>query len=76
MASLMLGIRFRLAPFAALVGNRSLEIAAPELAALVPKDLGLRVCPECGRLYWPGGHVRRMQQRLAFWQEQQATTDQ
>jgi hypothetical protein len=32
----------------------------------------LRVCPECGRLYWPGGHVRRMQQRLAAWQQEVA----
>src|SRR5262249_53667807 len=31
----------------------------------------LRVCPECGRLYWPGGHVRHMQQRLAAWQQMQ-----
>ena len=24
------------------------------------------------RLYWPGGHVRRMQQRLAAWQQEAA----
>ncbi|HET6972195.1 MAG TPA: Mut7-C RNAse domain-containing protein, partial [Phenylobacterium sp.] len=21
-------------------------------------------CPACGRAYWPGGHVRRMEARL------------
>jgi uncharacterized protein with PIN domain len=24
----------------------------------------LQACPACGRLYWPGSHVRRMQARL------------
>jgi uncharacterized protein len=24
-----------------------------------------RACPACGRLYWPGSHVRRMSARLA-----------
>lgn len=23
-----------------------------------------RACPACGRLYWPGSHVRRMGERL------------
>lgn len=23
-----------------------------------------RVCPACGRRYWPGSHVRRMEARL------------
>jgi uncharacterized protein len=74
------GLDWQHAPFTrCLVDNRSLEIAAPELAALVPersRPAGgrLRVCPECGRVYWPGGHVRRMQQRLAFWQRQKAAT--
>lgn len=27
-----------------------------------------RRCPTCGRLYWPGSHVRRMRARLAGWQ--------
>jgi uncharacterized protein len=25
----------------------------------------LRACPACGRLYWPGSHVRRMAHKLA-----------
>jgi uncharacterized protein len=76
------GLDWQHGPFTrCLVDNRCLEIAAPELAALVPERSRLaggrlRVCHECGRLYWPGGHVRRMQQRLAFWQELQATTGQ
>jgi uncharacterized protein with PIN domain len=28
----------------------------------------LRKCRTCGRIYWPGGHVRRMQRRLILWQ--------
>ena len=27
----------------------------------------VQLCPDCGRLYWPGGHVRRMLARLAEW---------
>lgn len=48
------------------------ELAAADRAdraALPPRarDLGgpLRRCPTCGRLYWPGSHVRRMRRRLA-----------
>jgi uncharacterized protein with PIN domain len=29
----------------------------------------VRVCPDCGRLYWPGSHVKRMADRLARWQD-------
>ncbi len=28
----------------------------------------LHRCPTCGRVYWEGGHVRRMRARLAGWQ--------
>jgi hypothetical protein len=38
----------------ALTGHRAL----PELYS---------TCPSCGRLYWPGSHVRRMTARLAEW---------
>lgn len=27
----------------------------------------VRACPACGRLYWPGSHVRRMRAKLARW---------
>jgi uncharacterized protein len=73
-----LAIDWQRAPFTrCLIDNRLLEAAGPELARLVPErsrpGVGpLRVCPECSRLYWPGGHVRRMQQRLAGWQREAA----
>ena len=59
------------------VHNRPLEAAPPYLATRVPERSRaaggpLRLCPECGRLYWPGSDVRRMQQRLAAWQEEAA----
>ena len=63
------------APFTrCIVDNRLLEAAPPDWAIRVPERSRaaggpLRVCPGCGRLYWPGGHVRRMQQRLAAWQQ-------
>jgi uncharacterized protein len=73
-----LGIDWLHAPFTrCLVDNQPLAAAPPSLAILVPersRGAGgpLRLCPECGRLYWPGGHVRRMQQRLLAWQQEPA----
>jgi uncharacterized protein len=64
------------APFTrCILDNRLLEPAPACSAARVPQSSRaaggpLRVCPECGRLYWPGSHVRRMQRRLAAWQEE------
>jgi uncharacterized protein with PIN domain len=69
-----LGIDWQHAPFTrCVVDNRPLEPAPPDLAMRVPERSRaaggpLCVCPACGRLYWPGGHVRRMQQRLTAWQ--------
>jgi uncharacterized protein len=60
-----LDIDWQYAPFTrCIVDNRTLEAAPQQLATLVPETSRaaggpLRVCPECGRLYWPGGHVRR-----------------
>ena len=74
-----LDIDWQYAPFTrCLVDNRPLEAAPLCSATQVPERSRaaggpLRVCPECGRLYWPGGHVRRMQQRLAAWQTEKAT---
>jgi uncharacterized protein with PIN domain len=56
-----------------MVDNWPLEVAPPDFANRVPERSRaaggpLHVCPECGRLYWLGSHVRRMQQRLAAWQ--------
>jgi uncharacterized protein with PIN domain len=45
------------------------EATAEEIAALPERTRTLagpfRVCPSCGRSYWPGSHVRRMEARLA-----------
>ena len=68
-----LGIDWQRAPFTrCIVDNAVLDPAPPEAAARVPdrsRAAGgkLRSCPCCKRLYWPGGHVRRMQARLAVW---------
>jgi len=68
-----LGADWQFAPFTrCLVDNTRLDPAPPAMAAQVPplsRAAGgpLRVCPECGRLYWLGGHVRRMLARLAEW---------
>jgi uncharacterized protein with PIN domain len=71
-----LHIDWQCAPFTrCLVDNRPLEAAPPHLVMQVPERSRAAggpfwVCPNCGRLYWPGGHVRRMQQRLAVWQQE------
>lgn len=62
------------APFTrCLVDNALLDPAPPEAAERIPEGSRaaggpLRICPQCRRLYWPGGHVRRMTARLAGWQ--------
>jgi len=70
-----LGIDWQHDPFTrCLVDNTPLDPAPPQAAAQVPPSSRaaggpLRQCPACGRLYWPGGHVRRMLARLAHWSE-------
>lgn len=65
-----LGIDWQHAPFTRCVlDNAPLDPAPSEAAAQIPPSSRaaggpLRRCPCCGRLYWPGGHVRRMQARL------------
>ena len=69
-----LGIDWQHAPFTrCLLDNAPLAPVPPERAREVParsRPAGgpLRLCPTCRRLYWPGGHVRRMRARLAVWQ--------
>jgi uncharacterized protein len=76
-----LEIDWQHAPFTrCIVDNRPLELAAADLVTRVPEGSRtaggpLRVCPGCGRLYWPGGHVRRMQQRLSRWQNPSGSAD-
>ena len=71
-----LNVDWQHAPFTrCIVDNRLLDEAPPDLVTQVPERSRaaggpLRVCHECGRLYWPGGHVRRMQQRLTAWQSE------
>ena len=73
-----LGIDWQHAPFTrCIVDNRLLDEAPPDLTTRVPERSRaaggpLRVCPDCGRLYWPGSHVRRMQQRLVAWQTERS----
>ncbi|MEW5686603.1 MAG: DUF5615 family PIN-like protein [Pseudomonadota bacterium] len=44
------------------------DATAEELSGLPDRTRGLagpfRSCPACGRTYWPGSHVRRMEARL------------
>lgn len=68
--SAVLGLDWRLAPFTrCLEDNALLRPATPDEVARMPasaRDLPgpWRACPVCGRVYWPGSHVRRMQARL------------
>jgi uncharacterized protein with PIN domain len=66
-----LPIDWSFAPFTrCVVDNTALRDATAEEIARMPqrsRDLPgpFRACPACGRLYWPGSHVRRMGERLA-----------
>ena len=68
-----LAIDWQYAPFTrCLIDNTPLDPAPPKMATQVPQSSraaggSLRLCRACGRLYWPGGHVRRMLARLAEW---------
>lgn len=71
-----LGIDWGFVPFSrCLVDNTPLVEASPEDLELIPKRSRalpgpfLR-CATCGRIYWPGSHVRRMTARLEQWQDQ------
>jgi uncharacterized protein len=69
----VLGLDWRLAPFTrCMMDNTPLRPAtAEEIAALPQQSRALpgpfRACPRCGRLFWPGSHVRRMTERLERW---------
>jgi uncharacterized protein with PIN domain len=67
-----LGIDWLYAPFTrCVVDNAPLAPVPAEMVHQVPLSRAaggpLYICPTCRRLYWPGGHVRRMQARLAEW---------
>jgi uncharacterized protein with PIN domain len=58
------------APFTrCVVDNAHLREATAEEVERLPAQTReapgpFRVCPACGRAYWPGSHVRRMASRL------------
>ncbi|ACL55263.1 DUF5615 family PIN-like protein [Methylobacterium nodulans] len=64
------GIDWNLARFTrCLMDNALLREAPPEEIAALPLSTRagpgpFRACPVCGRIYWPGSHVRRMLDRL------------
>jgi len=68
--SRLLPIDWTLAPFTrCVVDNAPLRTATPEEVARMPQESRsrggpFRACPVCGRLYWPGSHVKRMAARL------------
>jgi uncharacterized protein with PIN domain len=56
-----------------LIDNSPLIVASHEDWDQVPEDAKgyndtLYKCPECGRLYWPGSHAKRMYRKLSAWQ--------
>lgn len=63
------------APFTRCVVDNALlgEAADADLERLPERSRTLpgpfRVCPACGRVYWPGSHVRRMSARLQRWRD-------
>lgn len=69
--SAVLPMDWESAPFTRCVmDNTPLREARPdEVAAMPPQAQAgggpYRACPVCGRLYWPGSHVKRMAARLA-----------
>jgi uncharacterized protein with PIN domain len=69
-----LGLNWLAAPFSrCLLDNAELRPASAVQAAALPEASRagagpILACPECGRVYWPGSHVRRMRARLERWQ--------
>jgi uncharacterized protein with PIN domain len=55
-----------------LVCNKELEPAPPLTRGRLPAGVidqaeEINYCRQCDKLYWPGGHVRRMTEKLARW---------
>lgn len=67
-----LHLDWTLAPFTRCVmDNAALaEASFADIARMPPQAQALpgpfRVCPVCGRLYWPGSHVKRIGERLTL----------
>lgn len=68
-----LGIDWMKAPFSrCLVDNTPVRQASDKEISNLPwpsetMDGPFTTCPQCGRLYWTGGHTRRMRDRLESW---------
>jgi uncharacterized protein with PIN domain len=71
-----LGLDWCHAPFTRCMrDNTPLRSAgAADLARIPPRARLLsgpfRACPCCERVYWPGSHVRRMEERLHRWRQE------
>jgi len=69
----VLKVDWMLAPFSrCLVDNAPVRPATDaEIAAIPESGPGVggpfTTCPECGRIYWWGGHTRRMIEKLEAW---------
>jgi uncharacterized protein with PIN domain len=63
-------VDWTLAPFTrCLVDNEPLGEASPEATRALLEQAGtlpgpFRACRACGRVYWPGSHVKRLSERL------------
>jgi len=70
-----LGLDWTHAPFTrCLVDNTPLQPADDADLARIPAQSRVlpgpfRKCPSCGRVFWPGSHVRRMSLKLQRWRE-------
>jgi len=68
--SAALPIDWRLAPFTrCILDNTPLREATAEEVRRIPDSVRVlggpfRACPVCGRVYWPGSHVKRLGARL------------
>ncbi|MFC3076475.1 DUF5615 family PIN-like protein [Phenylobacterium terrae] len=68
--SAALPIDWSLAPFSRCVMDNTVlrDATADEIAQMPTESQAMagpfRACPSCGRLYWPGSHVKRIAERL------------
>lgn len=68
----LLGIDWLYRPFSRCMMCNELLIEGTQeqragLSIRLRDDEPLRYCPKCQRLYWNGGHVHRMEQKLREW---------
>lgn len=61
-----------------MVDNAPLSPAGPADLARVPSTVeaapeAVKVCRTCGRVYWPGSHVKRLMEKLSCWNAEART---